>query len=690
MLRPVCEIETYCIKMAEGGSDEIIDKQICGLCLGTYMKEPKLLSCFHSFCLKCLENYVNENVQHNKFQCPLCNDSIDLPVGGVMNFEANIYIDIEALSNVKHQCDFCGPDLDATNHCIDCNENYCKRCTDTHIKMKATRTHSLINVDLSGNKRSVTKTLYCEKHPKEEVKVICKDCDTMLCLVCKLTDHEKHTSIDISNEANHAIDNIQQNVRKMYEDVTKLEDVEKRQRDTEKEVRKRKQRELVKVKQYEKKLEILLAKRTGNMEELVSKTFDNIVDEMSSSLKTTKKDILSTRNWALQIERMVEISDKVSLIEQSRALSKSFEKHVEKVGFYSKAVPENSLRQCQLSLSDDFLNNVFTPVVMTENVKVVSKISECKESKFCSSLSVYQKSCFAICGSSLCKADAPFSHFVDVERSSYYRNQKGLCVVRGDCYYSDGNEVKVWKQVDQKSKTFANFKIFPHGIAYRNRDDYEELLVCLNKHYSGGSEGLVRVVPLCTGQTEYNFFPETAPGPTRVAVNRTNGLVCLSYFCPGKISIHSEDGTLIQAYDYNYMGLSDSFHPEAICFDNEKCIIADMGAYDMDRCQYKQDGQVLRMNILGKVLQVLEKGCCPTAVAVSRDEKLWVGYWDKDVTVYQMSDVARKPDFCLCENKGTDQLCSNCTADQRLCFRYKDSTIPLLPNSGANMVQKVA
>ena len=35
----------------------------------------------------------------------------------------------------------------------------------------------------------------------------------------------------------------------------------------------------------------------------------------------------------------------------------------------------------------------------------------------------------------------------------------------------------------------------------------------------------------------------------------------------------------------------------------------------------------------------------------------------------------RKPDFCLCENKDTDQLCSNCTADQRLCFRYTVSTI---------------
>ena len=41
----------------------------------------------------------------------------------------------------------------------------------------------------------------------------------------------------------------------------------------------------------------------------------------------------------------------------------------------------------------------------------------------------------------------------------------------------------------------------------------------------------------------------------------------------------------------------------------------------------------------------------------------------------------RKPDFCICENKEADQLRGNREADQRLCFRYKDSTVPLLPKS---------
>ena len=36
----------------------------------------------------------------------------------------------------------------------------------------------------------------------------------------------------------------------------------------------------------------------------------------------------------------------------------------------------------------------------------------------------------------------------------------------------------------------------------------------------------------------------------------------------------------------------------------------------------------------------------------------------------------RKPAFCICENKDANQLRGNREADQRLCFRYIDSTNP--------------
>ena len=40
-----------------------------------------------------------------------------------------------------------------------------------------------------------------------------------------------------------------------------------------------------------------------------------------------------------------------------------------------------------------------------------------------------------------------------------------------------------------------------------------------------------------------------------------------------------------------------------------------------------------------------------------------------------------KPTICIGENKDADQLRGNREVDQRLCFRYSDSTIPLLLKS---------
>ena len=44
-----------------------------------------------------------------------------------------------------------------------------------------------------------------------------------------------------------------------------------------------------------------------------------------------------------------------------------------------------------------------------------------------------------------------------------------------------------------------------------------------------------------------------------------------------------------------------------------------------------------------------------------------------------MSLVMRKLALCICENKDADQLRGYREADQRLCFRYIATTIPLLP-----------
>ena len=49
--------------------------------------------------------------------------------------------------------------------------------------------------------------------------------------------------------------------------------------------------------------------------------------------------------------------------------------------------------------------------------------------------------------------------------------------------------------------------------------------------------------------------------------------------------------------------------------------------------------------------------------------------------IAHLSRPMGKPTICVGENKGADQLRGNREADQRLCFRYSDSTISLLLKS---------
>ena len=68
--------------------------------------------------------------------------------------------------------------------------------------------------------------------------------------------------------------------------------------------------------------------------------------------------------------------------------------------------------------------------------------------------------------------------------------------------------------------------------------------------------------------------------------------------------------------------------------------------------------------------------CEPLLRDLTRDSK------DRDhKPQVELSYVIKTSAFCIGENKVTDQLCGNRTADQCLCFLYIDNTIPLIPKS---------
>eukprot|EP00061_Rhincodon_typus_P005575 g25257.t1 len=68
-----------------------IDKQflVCSICLDRY-NNPKVLPCLHTFCERCLQNYIPP--QSLTLSCPVCRQTSILPEKGVSALQNNFFI----------------------------------------------------------------------------------------------------------------------------------------------------------------------------------------------------------------------------------------------------------------------------------------------------------------------------------------------------------------------------------------------------------------------------------------------------------------------------------------------------------------------------------------------------------------------------------------------------------------------
>ncbi|KAK3576247.1 hypothetical protein CHS0354_027046 [Potamilus streckersoni] len=176
-------------------------RQECSICMDSF-KNPKLISCHHSFCCNCLEDYVRANLRNGRFNCPMCRKSVELPKGGVQGFQSNFYID-DTESGEKFACDLCGPKNVACSRCLDCEENLCQTCCYGHEKSKASRHHKISELGTldSETKGKIRQRIFCDQHPEDEIRLFCRDCKVLICLMCKAVNHDNHTSRTVADYA---------------------------------------------------------------------------------------------------------------------------------------------------------------------------------------------------------------------------------------------------------------------------------------------------------------------------------------------------------------------------------------------------------------------------------------------------------------------------------------------------------
>ncbi|XP_041350758.1 E3 ubiquitin-protein ligase TRIM56-like [Gigantopelta aegis] len=182
----------------ETATKENIDE--CSICIEQF-KDPRRLTCFHTFCFGCLKTFVSRSLKAGKFSCPLCRYDVTIPEEGVSGFPENIYADARAKRQAHREeesCEAC--EQRAVNMCRDCDILLCELCTKPHRALPMSRSHLLINLDDSvEGKRLLFRERFCEKHKDEQLIFFCKHCSRVICRNCKLTRHDGHKTVDVSD-----------------------------------------------------------------------------------------------------------------------------------------------------------------------------------------------------------------------------------------------------------------------------------------------------------------------------------------------------------------------------------------------------------------------------------------------------------------------------------------------------------
>eukprot|EP01126_Amoeba_proteus_P007017 TRINITY_DN12488_c0_g1_i1.p1 TRINITY_DN12488_c0_g1~~TRINITY_DN12488_c0_g1_i1.p1 ORF type:complete len:462 (-),score=114.14 TRINITY_DN12488_c0_g1_i1:63-1448(-) len=153
----------------------------CSLCL-QLLKDPRVISCGHTFCKTCLQQ-----LRPSHLRCPLCQctfPSVDtLP----SNFVVLKWMESEkeSIKKLEVNCENCEGSKVAEIWCDNCSSHYCTACHSAVHQIKTLRNHHFMSIKEKKKKATFTK---CKSH-QEENKVYCLDCKEFICGICVIDDH---------------------------------------------------------------------------------------------------------------------------------------------------------------------------------------------------------------------------------------------------------------------------------------------------------------------------------------------------------------------------------------------------------------------------------------------------------------------------------------------------------------------
>ena len=186
----------------------------CSVCMSPFT-EPKILPCFHTFCLHCLNELQRTSGKHGEITCPECRRKFQVPGSGYpkdlpANFRMNSLLDVMAIQKCNIagvKCGNCNKTSAQSFYCFKCCAFWCDDCIAAHNIIRTNKDHRVLAIkDFQDQdiENVLRRPAFCQKehHENKKLKFFCKDCEVAICNTCVVTLHEGHVKVPLQDAAN--------------------------------------------------------------------------------------------------------------------------------------------------------------------------------------------------------------------------------------------------------------------------------------------------------------------------------------------------------------------------------------------------------------------------------------------------------------------------------------------------------